>query len=202
MRIELPNRTVQSDKRLQNSTNNLINRHEHKRDSMLAWHTTGANGMRSNEVRTLVLRRVRTARPPLPQNSTRGLTPGLINPRLGNVPGNSIPQPDLRVGEGRLRVGRQALANAAQGNPAQANPAQTSQIQSTQMQNIQGQNNSGHDGAKKRNRRTSQETRDRPSKRQDTRPNYDSDRDTMDTRSDSSKSAGVWIDIESFCIHC
>lgn len=73
---------------------------------MLAWRTTGANAVvRQNEVRTMVLRRVAAANPPLPPNSTRGLTPGLINPALGNVPGNVIPQPAMPGDRGRLRVG-------------------------------------------------------------------------------------------------
>ena len=52
----------------------------------------------------MILLTVAAANPPLPPNSTRGLTPGLINPALGNVPGNVIPHPALPDG-GRLRVG-------------------------------------------------------------------------------------------------
>ena len=98
MRIEVPKRTVTSDQNLQNSTNNLINRQEHRYNFLLAWHTTGARGQRANTVRSMVLQRVATAQPPLPPNSTRGLTPGLINPALGNVPGNSVAQPVLGAG--------------------------------------------------------------------------------------------------------
>ena len=105
MRIEVPNRTVGFDRHLQNSTNNLINRQEHRTFSMLSWQTTGARGMRPNTVRTLVLQRVAAANPPLPPNSTRGLTPGLRNPALGNVPGNVVPWPAVNVNQGRLRVG-------------------------------------------------------------------------------------------------
>ena len=105
MRVEVPNRTEDSDKHIQNATNNLINRSENRRNLMLAWHTTGAQGMRTNTVRTIVMRAVQAANPPLPPNSTRGLTPGLIDPQLGDVPGNSVPQPELRGGQGRLRVG-------------------------------------------------------------------------------------------------
>ena len=39
MRIELPKRTEASERRLQNSTNILIDRHQHRAYSMLAWHT-------------------------------------------------------------------------------------------------------------------------------------------------------------------
>ena len=105
MRIEVPNRTVTSDQDLQNSTNNLINRQEHRYNFMLAWHTTGARGQRANTVRSMALQRVATAQPPLPPNSTRGLTPGLINPALGSFPGNSAAQPVLGANQGRLRVG-------------------------------------------------------------------------------------------------
>ena len=105
MRIEIPNRTVRSDSHLQNSTNNLINRHEHRIYRMLSWLSTGALGRRRNTVRTMVLQSVAAAIPPLPPNSTRGLTPGLVNPLLGRVPGNIIPWPVLGRNEGRLRVG-------------------------------------------------------------------------------------------------
>ena len=105
MRIEIPNRTVRSDGRLQNSTNNLINRQEHRSYLMLSWLSTGALGQRRNIVRTMVLQRVAAANPPLPPNSTRGLTPGLVNPLLGRVPGNIIPWPMLGPNQGRLRVG-------------------------------------------------------------------------------------------------
>lgn len=84
---------------------------------MLAWRTTGANAVvRHNEVRTMVLRRVAAANPPLPPNSTRGLTPGLINPALGHIPGNVIPQPAMPGDRGRLRVGL-GRARGAQGVP-------------------------------------------------------------------------------------
>ena len=72
---------------------------------MLSWLSTGARGVRRNTVRTMVLQRVAAAVPPLPPNSTRGLTPGLVNPLLGRVPGNIIPWPVLGTNQGRLRVG-------------------------------------------------------------------------------------------------
>ena len=105
MRIEVQNRTETSDFQLQNSTNNLINRQEHRRFLMLSWLSTGAQGSRRNTVRTMVLQSVAAANPPLPPNSTRGLTPGLINPLLGRVPGNVIPWPAMGPNQGRLRVG-------------------------------------------------------------------------------------------------
>ena len=105
MRIEIQNRTVRSDTHLQNSTNNLINRQEHRRYLMLSWLSTGAQGLRRNTVRTMVLQRVAAANPPLPPNSTRGLTPGLINPLLGRTAGNMIGWPESGRNQGRLRVG-------------------------------------------------------------------------------------------------
>ena len=72
---------------------------------MLSWLSTGIRGQRPNTVRTMVLQRVAAAVPPLPPNSTRGLTPGLINPLLGRVPGNVIAWPVLGTNQGRLRVG-------------------------------------------------------------------------------------------------
>lgn len=117
MRIEIPNRTVRSDAQLQNSTNNLINRQEHRRYLMLSWLSTGIHGSRRNNVRTTVLQRVAAANPPLPPNSTRGLTPGLINPLLGRIPGNMIAWPALGTNQGRLRV------NLGRGGGAAALPA-------------------------------------------------------------------------------
>ena len=168
MRIELPTRTVEIERHLQNSTNNLINRHEHRLYSMLAWHSTNANGgVRPNEVRSQVLRRVAAAQPPPPPNSTRGITPGMINPSLGNVPANIIPQPARRINQGRLRVGGRAApaqagapatANAALPNITQAHPLPTttpgtSQAQALQPRDDQGRSNQGHDKQVRNKRR-------------------------------------------------
>ena len=168
MRIELPTRTVEIEKHLQNSTNNLINRHEHRLYFMLAWHSTNANGgVRTNEVRTYVLRRIAAAQAPLPPNSTRGITPGLINPSLGNVLGNVIPQPVRRINQGRLRVGGRAAftpagasatANPALPNTAQAYPLPTitprsSQAQAPQLRDNQGSSDHGHDKQVRNKRR-------------------------------------------------
>ena len=125
MRIESPNRTVRSDSHLQNSTNNLINRQEHRSHLMLSWLSTGAQGGRPNHVRTMVLQRVAAANPPLPPNSTRGLTPGLIDPLLGRVPGNVIPWPVLGANQGRLRVGLGRRGGAGAIPPLVPAPAQT-----------------------------------------------------------------------------
>ena len=187
MRIEVPNRTTDSDRKLQNSTNNLINRHDHPRYFMLAWHSTGAHGMRSNRVMTMVLHEVAVAYPPLPPNSTRGLTPGLINPQLGNVVGNVVPQPAQRDGQSRLRV--PFLPQA------QANLPQPNQIQTAQVHNNQGRDNGGRsNGAGQNRNRTGPGPKGRPSKRQPQDFIDDTTDDNMDTGSDETTSSEVRID--------
>lgn len=202
MRIELPNRTVPLEKNLQNSTNNLINRHDHKQHFMLAWHATGANSTRANHVRSEVLGRVAAANPPLNFNSTRGLTPGLINPLLGYLPGNSIPFPQLGNDQGRLRVrggqprvtqaaaaANQTQGNLAQGNLAQGNPGQGNPGQATAAQNNQRRNSHRLDHRVPSKRpRSSPDHKGGPRKRQ--ARNFD---DNMDTGSDGDKSSEVWI---------
>ena len=194
MRVEVPNRTADSDKKLQNSTNNLINRQEHKRFFMISWHITGANRTSRNLTRNMVLHRAATARPPLPPNSTRGLTPGLINPRLGNIPGNRIPFSTLRQSQGRLRVtGRPQItqAAAAASIQAQEEPVQENQGPGSSAQNNEGRESPGpgHKVPSKRSR-ASPLRKGRPSKRQ----TLDLYIDDMDTRSDETKSSKVWID--------
>ncbi len=209
MRVEVPNRTEDSDKKLQNSTNNLINRQEHRRFHMLSWHSTGANGMRNNRLRTDVLHMVATAQPPLPPNSTRGITPGLTNPLLGNVPGNVIAQPLMRNGPARLRVpvlpqitqaaANQAMTNAAQANPTQANPQQQNQTQGTQVQNNHGRDNHGrgNETRPKRNR-TSPSPQGRPSRRQAQDPVDNVMDEDMDGSSDGTESSEVKLDALDF----
>lgn len=196
MRIELPTRTVENERHLQNSTNNLINRHEHRLYFMLAWHSTNANGgVRTNEVRSYVLRRVAAAQTPLPPNSTRGITPGLINPLLGNVPGNVIPQPVRRINQGRLRVGGRAAIQAgapatatpALPNTAQAYPLPTiaprpNQAPASQPHDNQGRSNHGHDKqARNKRRRKTQLT------------SSESEGDITDNSSDGSNASDVCI---------
>ena len=187
MRVEVPNRTEDSDKKLQNSTNNLINRQEHGRYHMLSWHSTGANGMRNNRVRNDVLRMVATAQPPIPPNSTRGITPGLINPLLGNVPGNVVAQPPMRHGPARLRV--PVLPQITQ---AAANPLQQNQTQGTQVQNNHRRDNHGPgDETRPKRNRTSPGPQGRPSKRQAQDPTDNAMNENMDVRSDGTKSSEV-----------
>ena len=196
MRIEVPNRTVTSDQNLQNSTNNLINRQEHRYNFMLAWHTTGARGQRANTVRSMVLQRVATAQPPLPPNSTRGLTPGLINPALGNVPGNSVAQPVLGANQGRLRVGLgqgrgpqmpapayPALAHQALANPPQApappnNPVRHNPVRDTRRRDNPVDSN--------KRRRTSPGNKGRPPKRQAREPSDDDEDNDEDIHMNTS----------------
>ena len=177
MRIEMPNRTEDGETRVQNSSNNLINRSENREFSLLAWHSTGARGMRNNVVRTAILRRVAAAQPPLPPNSTRGITPGLINPALGNIRHNSIPFPTRKPDQGKLRVGmgRGARAQAA----AAANPPQP---RSTKR------------------RRTSRQHKGRPSKRRRYTIEDSSDEDDdMSSESDETESSAVCIDVPDLC---
>ena len=201
MRIEIPNRTKLSDTHLQNSSNNLINRQMHPRHSMLAWHSTGTNSMRRNEARSLVLGRVNAANPPLPPNSTRGLTPGLINPRLGNVPGNFIPFPPLGHNRGTLRVHAQpqvAQAGAAAAAPGLTNAAQSNAAQANPIQNNPGRDNSGNVRRMQRKRnRTSPDPKGRPLKRQAPDFNNDDMEKNMDTGPDGSDSSQVLINVSS-----
>ena len=162
---------------------------------MLSWHSTGTNRTTRNVTRNMVLQRVAAARPPLPLNSTRGLTPGLIDPRLGNVPGNSIPFPPLRRQiVGRLRVlGRprltQATAAAAttQGNPVLGNRGQESPVQHSQARGSRGRS---HTVPTKRHR-ASPGRQSRPWKRQARDLLDETSEDYMDTRSEGTKSSEV-----------
>lgn len=179
MRLEIPNRTEDSERKLMNSTNNLINRKDHPQFRMLSWHSTGINGMNGNEGRTLVLDMVAASDPPLPfRNSTRGLTPGLIDPLGGNVPGNIVPLPVLRNGMGRLRVVHQQSATAAAVAQAQSNEGPRTRGQSNRL-------------PEKRRHSSQEEDEGRPPKHKTQNPNGNDD---IDTRSDGSLSSGVRID--------
>ena len=200
MRIEVPNRTEDLDRRLQNSTNNLINRSEHRSHFMLAWHTTGANAtIRVNEVRTMVMQRVAAAQPPLPFNSTRGLTPGLINPLLGNIPGNSIPHPVLGGNQGRLRVGmtrqqQHPLANIAPVNLPQPNQPQVPVTQQVQGSNDQRRGSRKHGRKVTQKRHASRGLKGRSPKRRAADVNSSAD-DEMDTNSDGSGTSKVCMSL-------
>ena len=219
MRMEIPNRTTRSDSLLQNATNNLINRKQNKELAMLAWHSTGANAaVRRNAARTEVLGRVNNARPPLPPNSTRGLTPGLIDPRRGHVSGNMIAFPDA-TDDRRLRVNmpRQAqfpaaagaaanttIANPAQANPApanmvQANPTQANQSQTPTTRHSQGRNVRHRDSRRhgkvvpQKRRNTAHTLRGRPLKRPAIYEGSSGD-DEMGSDSEESMSLEVFAD--------
>ena len=190
MRIELPTRTVENERHLQNSTNNLINRHEHRLYFMLAWHSTNAyGGVRTNEVRSYVLGRVAAAQTPLPPNSTRGITPGLIDPLLGNVPGNVIPQPVRRINQGRLRVGGRAAMQAGAPATAQAYPLPTiaprpNQAPASPPRDNQGSSNHGHNKqARNKRRRKTQLT------------SSESEGEIADDSSDGSNASDVCIQV-------
>ena len=186
MRIEVPNRTETSDRWLQNSTNNLLNRQEHRYNFMLAWHTTGARGQRANTVRSMVLQRVAAAQPPLPPNSTRGLTPGLINPGLGNVPGNSVAQPMLGANQGRLRVGLGRARGPQVPAPAYSALAQQQQapappiipVRHNPVRDTRRHDNTVEDNKR---RRTSPGSKGRPTKRQAREPSDDDKNNNEDS---------------------
>ena len=177
---------------------------------MLAWRTTGANAVvRHNEVRTMVLRRVAAANPPLPPNSTRGLTPGLINPALGHIPGNVIPQPAMPGDRGRLRVAL-GRARGAQGVPllvpapaaappppapprlALANAAPLNPPQAHLPLNTQRRNDNARDNNKRR--RSSRRSKGPPPKHQ-TRESSDSgDNNKMGSESDGDETSVVRVE--------
>lgn len=212
MRIEVPNRTVMSDRQLQNATNNLINRQHHRDYFMLAWRTTGANAVvRHNEVRSMVLRRVAAANPPLPPNSTRGLTPGLINPALGHVPGNVIPQPAMPGDRGRLRVGL-GRARGAQGVPllvpapaaarppappalAIANVTPLNPPQAYLPLNTQRRNYNVRDNNQRR--RSSRGSKDPPPEQQGRESSDSGENNEMDSESDGDDTSVVRIEVQS-----
>ena len=208
MRIDIQNRTLESDRRLGNSTNNGLNRQGHTHYSMISWHNTGAHGTKRNMSRGLVLQRIAAARPPLSPNSTRGLTPGLIDPVLGYIPGNSIPQPawypDPEKGmirlpdrEQRRAASIQARANAMQTNQAQGNLPQTDQSQATRTSNNQGLDNDPPDNdppgsmVPQKRRRTRQGHKVRPPKRHRRDPNDNPGNDKVDTESSGRESSEV-----------
>lgn len=180
---------------------------------MLAWRTTGANAVvRNNQVRTMVLRRVAAANPPLPPNSTRGLSPGLINPALGHVPGNVIPQPAMPGDRGRLRVGL-GRARGAQGVPllvpvpaaapqppapptlALANAAPLNPPQAHLPLNTQRRNDNARDNNK---RRRSTRGSNIPPPEHQVRESSDSGEDNeMGSESDGGESSVVQIEVQS-----
>lgn len=179
---------------------------------MLAWRTTGANAVvRHNEVRSMVLRRVAAANPPLPPNSTRGLTPGLINPALGHVPGNVIPQPAMPGDRGRLRVGL-GRARGAQGVPllvpapaaarppappasAIANVTPLNPPQAYLPLNTQRRNYNVRDNNQRR--RSSRGSKDPPPEQQGRESSDSGENKEMDSESDGDDTSVVRIEVQS-----
>ena len=95
MRIEAPGRTRESDQKLRNRLLNMEASRQHLRYCMLSWFGTGKHEF-NNKTRDQVLAKM-AENPVLYQhqlhnNTTRGSTPGLINPALG--PNSArVPQP-------------------------------------------------------------------------------------------------------------
>ena len=102
MQPDTGQRSEESDRRVKNSMNMLRSRPTAGFDKfrMVAWFGTGASG----NVRERVLASMTEAQRLL--NTTRGSTPGLINPDLGECPGNRVALPKAVDGE-RKCGGRQ-----------------------------------------------------------------------------------------------
>ena len=62
---------------------------------MIAWHVTAGDDKQQNQRKQSVLDSLTDAQKQA--NTTRGSTPGLIDPTLGDVPDNRVPIPDLRL---------------------------------------------------------------------------------------------------------
>lgn len=82
--------------------------------SLIAWHDTCTNSIKPSASRDRVLRGLTDAQKRA--NTTRGSTPGLIDPSLG-VTGGVVPYPILRRGQGHNRKLRKDGASVAAGQP-------------------------------------------------------------------------------------
>ena len=105
MRIEPPAnqpRTVEADHKFANAAQNRTRRLWHAKYFILSWFGTGDQRARTNKAKTHVLSALAKAGIPETLNTTRGLTPGLINPANGPH-SERIPQPSLRPNAGQPR---------------------------------------------------------------------------------------------------
>ena len=88
--------------------------------SMIAWHVTAPNAMQ-NSRQQFVLDRLTDVQKNA--NTTRGSTPGLIDPALGEIPGNMVDLPDCAVskrGLKRAKVNANNIPATQLGQPAPA----------------------------------------------------------------------------------
>ena len=102
MRMERRNRPNE------NALNMLASRSMRPLYKMLSWHTKGRVAT-INTRRAAVLAQLTPAQ--IAANTTRGSTPGLINPALGEI-GGRIPHPVLRTGQGVQRGSRRPRSEA------------------------------------------------------------------------------------------
>lgn len=101
MRIELPGRTPEGDLKLQNSIQTMLGRFWHRHYHMLSWFGKGRFHYNNaiNPARVQILRDLANATPPIPlvPNTTKGITPGSINPAHGPN-GTMVAWPNIRGG--------------------------------------------------------------------------------------------------------
>lgn len=111
MRIEQPAgevRTRHTDLKFVNATQNTTRRLWHAKYFMLSWFGTGRWDTQ-NKAKTAVLAALSEAGIDAAANSTRGLTPGLVDPANGPN-SRRIPHPQLGVNVGRRRKARSSVA--------------------------------------------------------------------------------------------
>ena len=102
MEPEIGDRTDLSDVRKRDSLNMQCCRTFNVKFCMTSWHLKGNRGRPRQDVLALLSPAQITA------NTTRGVTPGLIDPALGDTPNNRVPLPALKENQGvRMRGGRE-----------------------------------------------------------------------------------------------
>lgn len=101
MRMEVRGRTQQGDLKLQNSIQTMLRRFWHKNYHMISWFGKGRNNYNTanNPARVQLLNDLTNATPPIPitLNTTKGLTPGSMNPAHGPN-GTMVAWPNIRGG--------------------------------------------------------------------------------------------------------
>lgn len=103
-----------SDRPSSNTLQMRVSRFLRDSHSLIAWHDTSTMSVKPSASRDRVLSGLTEAQKRA--NTTRGSTPGLINPSLG-VGGGVVPYPILRRGKGQNRKLRKGGASIAVGKP-------------------------------------------------------------------------------------
>lgn len=113
MRMEVPNRDEDRDRLFQNSVQTGIGRKWHKRYHMVAasWFGTGRGAEQATK---RVHEALQAANIPTNLNTTRGVTPGPVDPRQPN--GRHVAHPDLRERRYNPRGRKQRRARARSSN--------------------------------------------------------------------------------------